>query len=382
MAGKIMLTGDRPTGKLHIGHYVGSLRQRLEIQKDPEFDKMFIMIADAQALTDNAENPQKVRESVMQVAMDYLAIGIDPSKTSIMIQSLVPQLHELTMYYMNLVTVSRVQRNPTIKSEIQMRGFGDNIPMGFFNYPVSQASDITAFMATTVPVGEDQEPMLELCREIVRRFNHVYGEVLIEPEIYLPPNQSCMRLPGTDGQAKMSKSLGNTIYLSDPEDVLKKKVMGMYTDPTHLKVSDPGHLEGNTVFQYLDAFCSDEDFEKFLPEYKNLDELKEHYTRGGLGDVKVKKFLFNVLNEFLTPIREKRAYYEQHPEEVVEILRAGTADAVATAEKTLAAVKHAMQIDYFERWEWQWGALGTRADLTLWARLGCAARLGHLGRLG
>ena len=351
MAGKIMLTGDRPTGKLHIGHYVGSLRQRLEIQKDPEFDKMFIMIADAQALTDNAENPQKVRESVMQVAMDYLAIGIDPSKTSIMIQSLVPQLHELTMYYMNLVTVSRVQRNPTIKSEIQMRGFGDNIPMGFFNYPVSQASDITAFMATTVPVGEDQEPMLELCREIVRRFNHVYGEVLIEPEIYLPPNQSCMRLPGTDGQAKMSKSLGNTIYLSDPEDVLKKKVMGMYTDPTHLKVSDPGHLEGNTVFQYLDAFCCDEDFVKYLPEYKNLDELKEHYTRGGLGDVKVKKFLFNVLNEFLTPIREKRAYYEQHPEEVIEILRAGTADAVATAEKTLAAVKHAMQIDYFERWD-------------------------------
>ena len=351
MAGKIMLTGDRPTGKLHIGHYVGSLRQRLEIQKDPEFDKMFIMIADAQALTDNAENPQKVRESVMQVAMDYLAIGIDPSKTSIMIQSLVPQLHELTMYYMNLVTVSRVQRNPTIKSEIQMRGFGDNIAMGFFNNPVSQASDITAFMATTVPVGEDQEPMLELCREIVRRFNHVYGEVLIEPEIYLPPNQSCMRLPGTDGQAKMHKSLGNTIYLSDPEDVLKKKVMGMYTDPTHLKVSDPGHLEGNTVFQYLDAFCIDEDFEKFLPDYKNLDELKEHYTRGGLGDVKVKKFLFNVLNEFLTPIREKSAYYEQHPEEVVEILRAGTADAVATAEKTLAAVKHAMQIDYFERWD-------------------------------
>ena len=402
MAGKIMLTGDRPTGKLHIGHYVGSLRQRLEIQKDPEFDKMFIMIADAQALTDNAENPQKVRESVMQVAMDYLAIGIDPSKTSIMIQSLVPQLHELTMYYMNLVTVSRVQRNPTIKSEIQMRGFGDNIPMGFFNYPVSQASDITAFMATTVPVGEDQEPMLELCREIVRRFNHVYGEVLIEPEIYLPPNQSCMRLPGTDGQAKMSKSLGNTIYLSDPEDVLKKKVMGMYTDPTHLKVSDPGHLEGNTVFQYLDAFCCDEDFEKYLPEYKNLDELKEHYTRGGLGDVKVKKFLFNVLNEFLTPIREKRAYYEQHPEEVVEILRAGTADAVATAEKTLAAVKHdgirntnnkcasegppGTPGGPFPCAEWQWGALGTRADLTLWmalaGRLGCAARLGHLGRLG
>ena len=351
MAGKIMLTGDRPTGKLHIGHYVGSLRQRLEIQKDPEFDKMFIMIADAQALTDNAENPQKVRESVMQVAMDYLAIGIDPSKTSIMIQSLVPQLHELTMYYMNLVTVSRVQRNPTIKSEIQMRGFGDNIPMGFFNYPVSQASDITAFMATTVPVGEDQEPMLELCREIVRRFNHVYGEVLIEPEIYLPPNQSCMRLPGTDGQAKMSKSLGNSIYLSEEPEDIKKKVMSMYTDPNHLRVQDPGKVEGNPVFIYLDAFCRPEYFAEFLPEYQNLDELKEHYTRGGLGDVKVKKFLFNVLNEFLTPIREKRAYYEQHPEEVVEILRAGTADAAATAEKTLAAVKHAMQIDYFERWD-------------------------------
>ncbi|MDO4383434.1 MAG: tryptophan--tRNA ligase, partial [Eubacteriales bacterium] len=273
--GKIMLTGDRPTGKLHIGHYVGSLRQRLEIQNSGDFDKVFIMIADAQALTDNAENPQKVRESVLEVAMDYLAVGIDPSKTSILIQSLVPQLHELTMYYMNLVTVSRVQRNPTIKSEIQMRGFGDNIPMGFFNYPVSQASDITAFMATTVPVGEDQEPMLELCREIVRRFNNIYGEVLVEPEIYLPPNESCLRLPGTDGQAKMSKSLGNTIYLSDPEDVLKKKIMGMYTDPTHLKVSDPGHLEGNTVFQYLDAFCEDEHFAKYLPEYENLDALKE-----------------------------------------------------------------------------------------------------------
>lgn len=349
--GKIMLTGDRPTGKLHIGHYVGSLRQRLEIQNSGEFDKVFIMIADAQALTDNAENPQKVRESVLEVAMDYLAVGIDPSKTSILIQSMVPQLHELTMYYMNLVTVSRVQRNPTIKSEIQMRGFGDNIPMGFFNYPVSQASDITAFMATTVPVGEDQEPMLELCREIVRRFNNIYGEVLVEPEIYLPPNASCLRLPGTDGQAKMSKSLGNTIYLSDPEDVLKKKIMGMYTDPTHLKVSDPGHLEGNTVFQYLDAFCEDSHFAKYLPEYEDLDALKEHYTRGGLGDVKVKKFLFNVLNDFLAPIRERRAYYEQHPQEVIEILRTGTADAVATAEKTLVEVKRAMQINYFERWD-------------------------------
>ena len=349
--GKIILTGDRPTGKLHLGHYVGSLRRRVELQNSGEYDKIFVMIADAQALTDNADNPEKIRQNLVEVALDYLSAGLDPAKTTIFVQSAVPELTELAFYYMNLVTVSRVQRNPTVKTEIKMRNFETSIPVGFFCYPVSQASDITAFMATTVPVGEDQEPMLELCREIVRRFNHVYGEVLIEPEIYLPPNQSCMRLPGTDGQAKMSKSLGNTIYLSDPEDVLKKKVMGMYTDPTHLKVSDPGHLEGNTVFQYLDAFCCDEDFEKFLPEYKNLDALKEHYTRGGLGDVKVKKFLFNVLNEFLTPIREKRAYYEQHPEEVIEILRAGTADAAATAEKTLAAVKHAMQIDYFERWD-------------------------------
>ncbi|MBQ6622007.1 MAG: tryptophan--tRNA ligase, partial [Mogibacterium sp.] len=315
MGKKIMLTGDRPTGRLHIGHYVGSLRQRLELQDDPDFEKVFVMIADAQALTDNFDNPEKVRESVLQVGMDYLAVGLDPDKTSMLIQSMVPQLHELTIYYMNLVTVARVQRNPTVKNEIKLRGFDNNVPVGFFTYPISQASDITAFLATTVPVGEDQEPMLEQCREIVRKFNQTYGkEVLVEPEIYLPKNDACLRLPGTDGQAKMSKSLGNTIYLGDPEEVVRKKVMGMYTDPTHIRVEDPGHLEGNTVFTYLDAFCKDEDFEQYWPEYKNLDELKAHYCRGGLGDVKVKKFLFKVLNGFLTPIRERRAYYEAHPE--------------------------------------------------------------------
>ncbi len=347
---KIMLTGDRPTGKLHIGHYVGSLRQRLDIQESGEFDKVFVMIADAQALTDNADDPVKVSESVMEVALDYMGIGIDPNKTSILIQSQVPQLHELTMYYMNLVTVARVQRNPTVKTEIKLRGFEANLPVGFFTYPISQASDITAFKATTVPVGEDQEPMLEQCREIVRKFNSTYGEVLVEPEIYLPPKKVCMRLPGTDGQAKMSKSLGNVIYLSDPAGVLKKKVMSMYTDPNHLQVSDPGTVEGNTVFTYLDAFCEDEDFAKYLPEYENLDQLKDHYRRGGLGDVKVKKFLFNVLNEFLEPIRERRAYYEARPEEVVEILRQGTEDAKAVAEETLKEVKKAMKIDYFDAW--------------------------------
>jgi len=355
MADKIMLTGDRPTGRLHIGHYVGSLRQRLAIQNSGEFKKIFVMIADAQALTDNAENPEKVRESVLQVGMDYLAVGLDPSKTSMLIQSMVPQLHELTVYYMNLVTVARVQRNPTVKNEIKLRGFNESVPVGFFTYPISQASDITAFLATTVPVGEDQEPMLEQCREIVRKFNATYGEVLVEPEIYLPPDESCMRLPGTDGQAKMSKSLGNTIYLSDPEDVVREKVMSMYTDPNHLKVSDPGTIEGNTVFQYLDAFCKDEDFAKYLPEYNNLDELKAHYQRGGLGDVKVKKFLFNVLNEFLTPIRERRSYYEAHPEEVVEVLRQGTEDARQTAAETLRRVKQAMQIDYFNQWHEEYG---------------------------
>ena len=347
---KIMLTGDRPTGKLHIGHYVGSLRQRVEVQDSGICDKLFVMIADAQALTDNAENPGKVRDSVLEVAMDYLSVGIDPKKTSIFIQSQIPALHELTVYYMNLVTVSRVQRNPTVKTELKMRGFGDSIPVGFFTYPISQASDITAFKATVVPVGDDQLPMLEQTKEIVRKFNQTYADVLVEPEIYLPPNKACLRLPGTDGQAKMSKSLGNTIYLSDDEKTLKQKVMSMYTDPTHLRIEDPGHIEGNTVFTYLDAFVQPDSFEKFWPDYKNLDEVKEHYQRGGLGDVKVKKFLFAVLNDFLAPIREKRAYYEAHKEEVIEILREGTAEANRVSQQTLSEVKKAMQIDYFNQW--------------------------------
>ena len=354
---KIMLTGDRPTGRLHIGHYVGSLRQRVEIQNSGEYDQVFVMIADAQALTDNFDNPKKVRESVFQVALDYLSVGLDPAKTHMFIQSEIPQLHELTVYYMNLVTVSRVQRNPTVKAEVKMRGFaGDSVPVGFFTYPISQASDITAFKATIVPVGEDQEPMLEQCREIVRSFNRIYDDVLVEPEIYLPPNEACLRLPGIDGQAKMSKSLGNTIYLSDSEEELRKKVMSMFTDPGHLRVQDPGKIEGNTVFTYLDAFCKPDSFEKYLPEYKDLDELKAHYQRGGLGDVKVKKFLFAVLNDFLTPIRERRAYFEAHPEEVIAVLRAGTQAAVETASQTLADVKNAMQIDYFERWNREYGA--------------------------
>ncbi len=350
---KIMLTGDRPTGRLHIGHYVGSLRQRLELQDDPSYEKIFVMIADAQALTDNFDNPKKVRESVFQVALDYLSVGLDPAKTNMFIQSEIPQLHELTVYYMNLVTVSRVQRNPTVKSELKMRGFeGESVPVGFFTYPISQASDITAFKATIVPVGEDQEPMLEQCREIVRSFNRTYNcDVLVEPEIYLPSNEACLRLPGTDGQAKMSKSLGNTIYLSDDEETLRKKVMSMFTDPGHLKVSDPGKVEGNTVFTYLDAFVKPDSFEKYLPEYKDLDELKAHYRRGGLGDVKVKKFLFAVLNEFLTPIRERRAYFEAHPEEVIAALTEGTLEARKTAEQTLSEVKKAMQIDYFNQWK-------------------------------
>ena len=354
---KIMLTGDRPTGRLHIGHYVGSLRQRLELQDDPSYEKIFVMIADAQALTDNFDNPDKVRESVFQVAIDYLSVGLDPKKTHMFIQSEIPQLHELTVYYMNLVTVSRVQRNPTVKAELKLRGFeGESVPVGFFTYPISQASDITAFKATIVPVGEDQEPMLEQCREIVRSFNRTYDkEVLVEPEIYLPSNKACLRLPGTDGQAKMSKSLGNTIYLSDDEETLRKKVMSMFTDPGHLRVEDPGKVEGNTVFTYLDAFVQPDSFEKFLPEYKNLDELKAHYRKGGLGDVKVKKFLFAVLNEFLTPIREKRAYYEAHPEEVVEILREGTQAARDAASQTLADVKEAMRINYFEDWKEKYG---------------------------
>ena len=354
---KIMLTGDRPTGRLHIGHYVGSLRQRLELQDDPSYEKIFVMIADAQALTDNFDDPEKVRESVFQVAVDYLSVGLDPAKTYMFIQSAVPQLHELTVYYMNLVTVSRVQRNPTVKQELKLRGFeGESVPVGFFTYPISQASDITAFKATIVPVGEDQEPMLEQTREIVRSFNRTYGkEVLVEPEIYLPSNEACLRLPGTDGQAKMSKSLGNTIYLSDDEETLRKKVMSMFTDPGHLRVDDPGKVEGNTVFTYLDAFVKPDSFEKYLPEYKDLDELKAHYRRGGLGDVKVKKFLFAVLNEFLTPIREKRAYYEAHPEEVIRVLTEGTQAARETAAETLADVKAAMRIDYFKGWAEQYG---------------------------
>lgn len=344
---KIILTGDRPTGRLHLGHYVGSLKRRVELQNSGEFDKIFIMIADAQALTDNADNPEKVRQNIIEVALDYLSCGLDPSKTNIFIQSQIPQLTELTFYYMNLVTVSRLQRNPTVKSEIQMRNFEASIPVGFFCYPISQAADITAFKATTVPVGEDQEPMIEQCREIVRKFNSVYGEALVEPEILLPDNKACLRLPGTDGKAKMSKSLGNCIYLSDTPEEVKKKVMSMYTDPNHIQVSDPGQVEGNTVFTYLDAFSSDEDFAEFLPDYKNLDELKDHYRRGGLGDVKVKKFLLNVINKELEPIRARRHEYEKDIPEVYNILKRGTEAAYAVAQDTLDDVKAAMKIDYF-----------------------------------
>lgn len=348
---KIMLTGDRPTGKLHLGHYVGSIKQRLEIQDSGEMDEVFIMLADAQALTDNFDNPEKIASSVIECTLDYLACGIDPKKAHIFIQSAIQDLHELTVYYMNLVTVARVQRNPTVKSEIKMRGFNNNIPVGFFTYPISQASDITAFKATIVPVGEDQEPMLEQTREIVRSFNRTYNcDVLIEPEIYLPPNGACLRLPGIDGHAKMSKSLGNAIYLSDSPKELKTKVMSMYTDPDHIRVEDPGKIEGNIVFTYLDAFSKEEDFAKYLPEYKNLDELKAHYQRGGLGDVKVKKFLLNVLEEMLAPIRERRAYYEEHTDEVVKILKDGTLAARNVAKETLKEVKRAMKINYFEEW--------------------------------
>ena len=345
---KIILTGDRPTGKLHLGHYVGSLKRRVELQNSGEFEKIFIMIADAQALTDNADNPEKVRQNIIEVALDYLSVGIDPAKSNIFIQSQISQLTELTFYYMNLVTVSRLQRNPTVKSEIQMRNFEASIPVGFFCYPISQAADITAFKATTVPVGEDQEPMIEQTREIVRKFNSVYGETLVEPEILLPQNQACLRLPGTDGKAKMSKSLGNCIYLSDSADDVKNKVRGMYTDPDHIKVSDPGKIEGNTVFTYLDAFCTDEDFALFLPEYNNLDELKEHYKRGGLGDVKVKKLLTEVLNKELEPIRNRRHEYEKDIPEVYHILQEGTKIAYEVAEQTLNEVKAAMKINYFD----------------------------------
>lgn len=344
---KIILTGDRPTGRLHIGHYVGSLSERVALQNTGAFDEIYFMIADAQALTDNADNPEKVRQNIMQVALDYLAVGIDPSKATIFIQSQVPALAELTVYYMNLVTVSRVQRNPTVKAEIQQKNFEASVPVGFFCYPISQAADITAFHATSVPVGEDQGPMLEQCREIVHKFNEVYGETLTMPEIYLSKNAARLRLPGLDGKAKMSKSLGNCIYLADDEKTVQQKVMSMYTDPTHLKVSDPGHIEGNTVFTYLDAFIKPDSFEKYWPEYKNLDELKAHYQRGGLGDVKIKKFLNKVLQEELRPIRERRAYWEERLPEVYEILKAGSAKAAAKAQQTLDEVKAAMRIDYF-----------------------------------
>lgn len=346
--GKIILTGDRPTGRLHAGHYVGSLRERVAIQNEGDCDKIFIMIADAQALTDNAENPQKVRENIIEVALDYLGCGINPEKSTIFIQSMIPELTELTFYYMNLVTVSRLQRNPTVKTEIKMRNFEANIPVGFFTYPISQAADITAFKATHVPVGEDQKPMLEQCREIVHKFNKVYGEALVEPKIVLPRNSACLRLPGIDGKAKMSKSLGNCIYLSDEPEVIKKKIMSMFTDPNHLRIEDPGDTENNPAFIYLDAFSKPEHFEEFLPEYANLDELKAHYQRGGLGDVKVKKFLNNVMQTELKPIRERRKEWEQKIPEVYEILKAGSEEAKRVAQQTLHDVRKAMKINYFE----------------------------------
>lgn len=360
--GKIILTGDRPTGRLHLGHYVGSLRRRVELQNSGEFEKIFIMIADAQALTDNADNPEKVRQNILEVALDYLSCGLDPEKSILFIQSQIPELCELAFYYMNLVTVQRLQRNPTVKAEMQLRGFTDGnleeavsdetvswqgTPVGFFTYPVSQASDITAFRATTVPVGEDQVPMIEQTREIVHKFNSVYGKTLVEPEILLPDNAACLRLPGTDGKAKMSKSLGNCIYLSDTAEEVKKKVMGMYTDPDHLRVEDPGKVEGNTVFTYLDAFCRPEHFAQYLPDYPSLDDLKAHYRRGGLGDVKVKKLLIAVLNETLDPIRERRRYFEARIGEVYKVLEAGSARARDAAAATLDDVRSAMKINYF-----------------------------------
>ncbi len=358
--GKIILTGDRPTGKLHLGHFVGSLRRRVELQNSGEFDKIFIMIADAQALTDNADNPEKVRQNIIEVALDYLSCGLDPAKSTIFIQSQVPELCELAFYYMNLVTVSRLERNPTVKTEIQMRGFsssetegdptqrGKGIPVGFYTYPISQASDITAFEATTVPAGEDQAPMVEQTREIVHRFNSIYGPTLVEPDILLPDNKACMRLPGTDGKAKMSKSLGNCIYLSDTPEEVRRKVMTMYTDPGHIRVEDPGKVEGNCVFTYLDAFCRDEHFAAYLPDYANLDALKEHYRRGGLGDVKVKKFLISILEEVLGPIRQRRKEAEQDIEGVYAILENGSKAARETAAQTLEKVRRAMKINYFE----------------------------------
>ena len=348
---KVILTGDRPTGRLHVGHYVGSLKRRVELQNSGEYDKVFIMIADAQALTDNADNPEKVRQNVIEVALDYMACGLDPAKSTLFIQSQIAELCELSFYYMNLVTVSRLQRNPTVKSEIQMRNFETSIPVGFFTYPISQAADITAFKATTVPVGEDQSPMIEQTREIVHKFNSVYGETLVEPKILLPDNEACLRLPGIDGKAKMSKSLGNCIYLAeDPKDI-KKKVMSMFTDPNHIRIEDPGSLEGNTVFTYLDAFCNDQHFEEYLPDYKNLDELKEHYQRGGLGDVKVKKVLNNVLQEELEPIRKRREELQKDIPYVYEVLKKGSEVARETAAQTLHEVRDAMKINYFDDME-------------------------------
>lgn len=345
---KVILTGDRPTGRLHVGHYVGSLKGRVELQNSGEYDDIFIMIADAQALTDNAENPEKVRQNIIEVALDYLSCGLDPSKSTLFIQSQIPELTELAFYYMNLVTVSRLQRNPTVKSEIKMRNFETSIPVGFFTYPISQAADITAFKATTVPVGEDQLPMIEQTREIVRSFNGIYGEALIEPDVLLPGNKACLRLPGIDGKAKMSKSLHNCIYLSDTAEEVKKKVMSMFTDPNHLRVEDPGQVEGNPVFTYLDAFCNDGHFETFWPEYQNLSELKDHYSRGGLGDVKIKRFLNEVLQAELEPIRVRRKEYEKDIPGVYEILREGSLRAKETAAQTLTDVKNAMKINYFD----------------------------------
>ena len=345
---KIILTGDRPTGKLHVGHYVGSLKRRVELQNSGDYDEIYIMIADAQALTDNADNPEKVRQNIIEVALDYMSCGLDPEKSTLFIQSQIPELCELTCYYMNLVTVSRLQRNPTVKNEIKMRNFEASIPVGFFTYPISQASDITAFKATTVPAGEDQMPMVEQTKEIVHKFNSVYGETLVDPDILLPTNQACMRLPGIDGKAKMSKSLGNCIYLSDEPDVIKKKVMSMYTDPDHIQVSDPGKIEGNTVFTYLDAFCRPEQFAKHLPDYANLDELKAHYQRGGLGDVKVKKFLNKVLEEELEPIRARRKELEKDIPYIYEVLHKGSIKAREKAAQTLTDVKNAMKINYFD----------------------------------
>lgn len=345
---KIILTGDRPTGKLHIGHYVGSLKRRVELQNSNEFDEIYIMIADDQALTDNAENPSKIRDNIIEVALDYLSVGIDPKKSTIFVQSMIPALKELNMYYLNLVTISRLQRNPTIKNEIKMRNFDTSIPTGFFTYPISQAADITAFNATIVPAGEDQMPMIEQTQEIVHKFNSIYGDVLVTPKILLPENKTCHRLVGTDGKAKMSKSLGNCIFLSDDSDTVKTKIMSMYTDPNHLKVSDPGNTKDNPVFIYLSCFATDEHFASYLPEYKNLEEMKSHYERGGLGDMKCKRFLYAVMEEVLTPFREKRKYYETHIEEVYNILLEGTKRAIDVSSKTLINVKKAMKIDYFD----------------------------------